>query len=201
MNRLSSVVSVVSFVSSLALTSVAVATPLPTLLTQTFQGSGCDASDFADIVDGNLDLYHGNLVAVTSPAQLLVKKFCVGKFEIQAPAGYKIAPIKVTADGFASISQNGRGFATARYFKGGITAPPGVQELFPGDNIIQVDSPDASLNPQNYSTCGGVLNLRTQVEVLAQQAAHDSQTSLVDVGHAAGNLKAVSYKLSCVPCH
>jgi Domain of unknown function (DUF4360) len=175
--------------------------PLPTLISQAFQGSGCDASDFADIVEGNLDIYHSGLTAVTSATAQLVKKFCVGKFEIQAPQGYKLAPVKVTADGFAKISAAGRGFATARFFKAGISAPPGVQELFPGQNTIQVESLDASLNPENYTQCGGVLNLRTQVEALAERGAHDTEQSIVDIGHAAGSLQAVSYKLSCVPCN
>jgi hypothetical protein len=201
-SKLVSKVALVSVLATVGTQSVAFAENPPLeILSQTFQGNGCDASDFADIVDGNLDIFHSGLTAVTSATQALVKKLCVGKFQIQAPAGYKIAPVKVTADGFAKISPTGRGFATARFFKAGISAPPGVQELFPGSNVIQVESLDASLNPENYSQCGGVLNLRTQAEALAERGAHDAEQSIVDIGHAAGSLKAVSYKLSCIPCH
>lgn len=190
--------------SSAVVAQAAFATPTVEILETSFQGTGCDdATAIAEVTpDGKVDLLFTELEAVTDSTQHRVRRNCIANILVNVPDGYQIAPHKVFFDGQTKVSPYGSSSLTARYW---LAAAPSAAALgsYPGgfEDVVSVESPDASLLPTSWTSCGGTVKLKAMADLIARRAETEEEQSemLVTNGGASLNHR-ISCKFVMRPC-
>ena len=185
-------------VAQFAIANLALAHGSPfEILSTSFQGTGCDDnSAFAEVTPQNkIDLLFTSLEAVTDGSQARVRKNCVANIKVQVAPGYQIAPKKVFFDGQTKVSFEGSSSVTARYW---LAAAPSAAAIasFPGgtEQVLNVQSPDASLSESSWTQCGGQVTLRAMADLIARRAEHETEQSEMIVTNGGAS---ISNRLSC----